>query len=300
MNYSVRRVGAHAHIDVPVELQPFGDGLLVLLCAGGSTSNVPPGFAALWWAIRGQSVALTSDSRAILGRKTIFISDSQRAHSLSVQPSGAAIALIGSQAFWTSVVSLLDKDNSNEPAVFPALHVSSFAVRKQLLRFLRLVLANEADTLETSKAVHLGNVICELQRPFGSLISRCPGRNASRQRMVFLRLQRVRNYLSHCTQQNADVRKLALTTNYSVWRFIRVYFSVFGETPYSYISRCRMDRARKLLETGEHCVSDVALAVGFENGSSLTRAIKKRYGLSSTQIRRASDKFRAHAEESML
>lgn len=300
MKYSAYRVNAHLHFDVPSEhlTQPHCDRLMILLCAGGSTVDVPSGLAGIWWPVRGQALALTSDSRIAFDRRSVFVSDSQRSHSVSIQTSSGAIALIGSQTLWNSVISL--SETSVEPAIFPAVHPADPMACKQLLRFLRLVAANTTQSLEPSKVMHLATALEQFQRPFTPLIARCPGRSLSRQKTVFLRLQRVRNYLSHSTQPDLDVGKLALTTNYSVWRFIRVYYSVFGETPYSYISRCRVDRARKLLEGGEQCVGDIALAVGFENGSSLTRAIKRHYGVSASQMRRAKNRLDVRSRETLV
>jgi len=302
MNYSVLNVGPNAHLDVPVEhpVQPSADHLTVLLCASGSTATVPFGFAGLWWCVRGEALALSSDSRVALNRRTIFVSDSQRNHSVCVQTSSNAIGLIASQTFWSALISLLGEEDYGEPAVFPAVHSASAKICKQLLQFLRWVMGTSSDGLDASQAIRLALTVRELQQSFTSLIARCPGPSLSRRRTVFLRLQRVRNHLSHCTQQKVDVGKLALTTNYSVSSFIRVYYSVFGETPYSYISRRRIDRAKKLLEAGEQCVGDVALAVGFEHGSSLTRAIKRRYGRSATEFRRAKDRSDVRAEEELL
>jgi len=294
MKYSVNRVGPHTHLDVPLETLSHSDRLIILDCAGGSTTTVPAGFAGLWWCIRGQALALSADSRIALSRRWILISDSQRSHSVAVQAGSHAFGLVGSQALWSSLITLFEEGSGGEPAVFPALHMATATHCKKLLLFLRSAVPTEGDGLDASKGMHLAMVICELQRLFAPLIARCPGPSLSRRRTVFLRLQRVRNHLSHWTQPNMDVGDLALTTNYSIWRFIRVYCSVFGETPYSHISRLRVDRAKKLLEAGELCVGDIALAVGFENGSSLTRAIKKRYGLSATEIRR----FRNRLESS--
>jgi AraC family transcriptional regulator len=290
MNYSIHRVGAHTNFEVPVEHATqtrHGERLAVLLCDAASTINTPSGFAGLWWPTHGRAMALTLDSRIAFDRRSIFVSDSQRGHSISIQPSSRAIGVMGSQALWSGALSLLDTTSATEPALFPALHKASPTACRQLLRFLRLAIGNAAEKLGPPQAIHLATAINELQRPFRQLIAHCPGTSLSRQKTVFLRLQRIRNHLSHCTQADLDIGKLALTVNYSVSRFIRVYCSVFGETPYSYISRCRVDRARKLLEASEQCVGDIALAVGFENRATLTRAIKRHFGVSATQLRQA-------------
>jgi len=288
MNYAIQRIAAQTRLDIPIESlthSQSGDRLLVVSCGAGSTITVPHGFAGLWCPIRGRALVLTADSRMSFGRRSIFVSDSLRSEEIAIQPCSAAIGLIASQAVWSSVVSIFDAVASPEPVLFPAMHSVNLSVCAQLIRVVRALLESAGGVMEVSNVMNLATVINDLQRPFAQLIARCPGRNSARRRIVFMRLQRIRTHLSCCTQPDLDVRKLALTANYSVWRFIRVYYCVFGETPYAYISRCRITRARELLETGEQCVGDIAQAVGLKNSSTLTRAMKKRYGVSTAQLR---------------
>lgn len=292
MNVGISRVSVRTHLDVLSEhiTRPqCGDALLVLSCSAGSTVTTPAGLAGLWWPIRGRLLALTPDSCTLLDRRSILVSDSQRSHDILFQSSSGGIGLIGSQALWATISSISGMSAVSDPALFPALHIARPLVCKQLLGFVRATAQDIASSLDRSKIAHLTAAIEDLQQSFSQLIARCPGRSTSRQRTVFMRLQRVRNHLSCCTEPSLDVRKLAMMANYSVWRFIRVYFAVFGETPYAHFSRCRLDRAKKLLKASRQCVSDIALAVGFENRSTLTRAMKKRYGLSATQLRHSNE-----------
>ena len=102
---------------------------------------------------------------------------------------------------------------------------------------------------------------------------------------MFLRLQRVRNFISACAHQDLDVAKLALMANYSVGHFITTFRSVFAETPYSSVSRYRLESASDLLSAGELGIADIAQSIGFQSRSSFNRAIKRRLGLSASQYR---------------
>jgi AraC family transcriptional regulator len=292
MRIEVCRVAQRAHLDVQSErliMPNSGDRLLVAICSAGSTVTTPPGVAGLWWPIHGKVVALTADTQISLDRQSIYISDSQRGQDISIESNSSGIGLIGSQAVWKAVASLSSIGAICEPALFPAFHAANLPSRQRLLSFVREVIADPAGAADPAKLTLLASALGDLQGVFEQVIARCLGRNAIRQRTVFMRLQRIRNYLSCCIQPNVDVKKLALMANYSVWRFIKVFFAVFGETPYAYISRCHIERARRLLQMGNLCIGDVALVVGFENRSTLTRAIKRHYGLSATQLRHAKD-----------
>ena len=102
---------------------------------------------------------------------------------------------------------------------------------------------------------------------------------------MFLRLQRVRNHIAACAHHDLDVASLALMANYSVGHFITTFRSVFAETPYSSVSRYRLESASDLLSAGELGIADIAQSIGFQSRSSFNRAIKRRLGLSASQYR---------------
>jgi AraC-like DNA-binding protein len=108
---------------------------------------------------------------------------------------------------------------------------------------------------------------------------------------VFLRLQRVRNHISACAHEELDVAKLALMANYSVGHFITTFRSVFDETPYSNVSRYRLESASTLLSRSTLGIADIAHAIGFQSRSSFTRAIRKHLGSSATQFRESTGTF---------
>ena len=117
------------------------------------------------------------------------------------------------------------------------------------------------------------------------MIARCPGSSLARKKAVFLRLQRVRNYISACAHEELDVAKLALMANYSIGHFITTFRSVFNETPYSNVSRFRLESASTLLSRSTLGIADIAHAIGFQSRSSFTRAIRKHLGSSATEFR---------------
>jgi AraC-like DNA-binding protein len=102
---------------------------------------------------------------------------------------------------------------------------------------------------------------------------------------VFLRLQRVRNYIALRAHEDMDVAKLAQMAGYSLAHFITMFRCVFGETPYASIGRHRMENASALLSQSALGVADIAFAIGFSSRSSFTRAMKKQLGMSATEFR---------------
>ncbi|MEP6485069.1 MAG: AraC family transcriptional regulator, partial [Rudaea sp.] len=254
-----------------------------------STFRVPAGCTGIWWSCRGSAKAIYGDAVTSLDRRSIVVSDSQRPLDIVTGATGRVIGFVATIAHWRILMSGTDFGSCRESLLFPALHRATRHACRLIVRTLR---ASEDDASPISGAVNRVVVVTELidhlQRPFESLIARCPGRSLQQKRTIFMRLQRARNHLVSNTHRALNIKSLAFSANYSVWRFIRLYGTVFGETPYAAISRCRIEQAQQLLQSADTCVGDVASAVGFESRSALTRALKKRFGANATQLRTTS------------
>lgn len=69
------------------------------------------------------------------------------------------------------------------------------------------------------------------------------------------------------------VREMASRLGFEQNYFIRRFRELTGGTPYAYLRSYRLERARELISSGE-TIASAALAVGYENASSLSRALK--------------------------
>lgn len=65
-------------------------------------------------------------------------------------------------------------------------------------------------------------------------------------------------------------------------RFARL----LDETPLSYLSRCRLQRAARLLETTQQPILQLAGEVGYESESAFNRAFKREFGLPPARYRK--------------
>lgn len=75
-----------------------------------------------------------------------------------------------------------------------------------------------------------------------------------------------------------EVPKIAEQAFASPSTLLRRFKEDVGMTPYTYIKNRRLEEARRLLKSGEHPVSDVALLVGYESFSAFSEAFKEKYG----------------------
>ena len=105
---------------------------------------------------------------------------------------------------------------------------------------------------------------------------------------VNLRLLRARNQMDRRYAEPLDVPRLAGLAYMTRAHFIREFKRVFGETPYRYLQRRRVERAMFLLRYHELSVTEVCMAVGFTSLGTFSRTFSEIVGSSPTAFRAAT------------
>ncbi len=102
------------------------------------------------------------------------------------------------------------------------------------------------------------------------------------------RVQPALDYMDARYAENPSLEKLAeiasLTPNY----FHRAFKKIFGITPFEYMLKKRLDKAKRLLTSTMLSVAEIAEAAGYENSYYFSRMFKKHTGRTPTQIRKNS------------
>lgn len=106
---------------------------------------------------------------------------------------------------------------------------------------------------------------------------RVPAAKASTREELFRRIERGREYMHACVDTRLTLEEMARAACLSPFHFHRVFARTYHETPHSYLSKLRLTRASKLLETGLS-VTEVCGAVGFESLGSFSALFRKRFG----------------------
>ena len=99
------------------------------------------------------------------------------------------------------------------------------------------------------------------------------------------RLLRARDTMDRCYADALDVEWLARSVNLSRAHFIRSFRDVFGETPYRYLQRRRLERAMAMLRETDRPVTDICLDVGFSSLGSFSRTFRDVVGESPREYR---------------
>jgi AraC family transcriptional regulator len=92
-------------------------------------------------------------------------------------------------------------------------------------------------------------------------------------------LKRVTDYINDHLAQELSLEELAAITQLSAYHFCRSFKRSTGLTPYQYVIRQRVERAKVLLKDGKMGISDVAVACGFTHQSHLNRHFKRLMGV---------------------
>ena len=101
----------------------------------------------------------------------------------------------------------------------------------------------------------------------------------------FRRLLRARDAIHARYAQSLRLEDLAREAALSPFHFLRLFRSAFGETPHQYLTRVRIDAAKRLL-LADAPVTDVCFDVGFQSLGSFSALFAKRVGSPPSAFRR--------------
>jgi AraC-like DNA-binding protein len=99
-------------------------------------------------------------------------------------------------------------------------------------------------------------------------------------------LRRAARLIEQRYEEPLDLTRLAHEALLSRAHFHRRFTATFGETPHEALTRRRIDAARVLLETTDHSVTEVCLAVGFSSLGSFSTLFRRIVGQPPTRYRR--------------
>ena len=103
----------------------------------------------------------------------------------------------------------------------------------------------------------------------------------------FVRLCRSRDYLAASIEDKPRLEDAAAVACLSQYHFHRLFARAFGETPHGFLTRMRIERARKLLASEHLPVTDVCLAVGYDSLGSFSTLFRTQTGMTPIEFRKA-------------
>ncbi len=86
-------------------------------------------------------------------------------------------------------------------------------------------------------------------------------------------------------RRDVPLAKLAQAVGLSSSRLRHMFKAHVNVTPMQYLNHLRMQEAKKRLETTSLSVKEIRTSVGIADPSNFTRAFKRAYGVTPTQVR---------------
>ena len=93
------------------------------------------------------------------------------------------------------------------------------------------------------------------------------------------KLRQAIDYIQAHLTENVSLDAMSTEVGISRFYFCRLFKQSTGTTPYQYLIKCRIERAKALLLQEKLSIADVALEVGFSNQSHLTKHFKRLVGV---------------------
>jgi len=129
------------------------------------------------------------------------------------------------------------------------------------------------------------DAVAASQAQLESLLDRCPGKTLNQKRQVLNRLVRVRNHVELNESKPLSVQQMADLAHYSSCHFVRVFETVFGETPHQFVLASRMRKAEALLRRPNLAIVEIANQLGFSSGAAFARTFKSYFNQSASALR---------------
>ena len=105
------------------------------------------------------------------------------------------------------------------------------------------------------------------------------------------KLNLVLEYIEANLDNKITLVDLATITGIGKFYFCRLFKSSTNTTPYQYILRQRVERAKRLLECSTLLIADISLECGFSSQSHLSKHFGNLVGISPTMYRRSVNRF---------
>ena len=238
--------------------------------------------AGIWISLRGRLQLFNGETESVLVPGDLRVTEPDACTHAVGRGNAIWVALLGGPKAWRqALVGMMDVPTP-EPLLLPARYPASRALRRRAITLAR---STANGSLNAAVAAVIDHVV-SLQAGLADSIARCPGRTYAQRRQVFLRLQRVRNYLAANCHLELDNDSLARMASYSPWHFIRAFRAAYQQTPHAYLINQRLQRARQLLRTSPLAIAEIALASGFENRCAFSRLFHQRFGITAGELRR--------------
>ena len=277
-------------------LTPASDGVdmlhVVVGTGRGCTLESDAALGGVWIPVRGRLRLGTASTDTIMPGELMSTEAEPGLRAIG-RGNALWIALLGTCGAWHRALAEVIEIPVPAPMLLPARLRADIATRRHAVELARAASGARAEAVASA----LVERVVSLQKVFDGSIERCPGRSLAQRRQVFLRLQRVRNYIAANCHRDLENEELARLAQYSPWQFIRAFRTAFAQTPHAFVVDQRLRRARHLLAASTLSIAEVAAACGFEDRCAFSRLFSERFSVTAREFRRGTNTLNAAVEK---
>ena len=110
------------------------------------------------------------------------------------------------------------------------------------------------------------------------------GANGAKQSRQDMHMREVLDFIYFNYQFNISVKDIAKSQNISPNYLCAIFNKNLGMSPKKYLTKVRMERAKKLLESKNFKVKDIAEMVGYKDQLHFAHEFKKTYGVAPSRV----------------
>ena len=89
----------------------------------------------------------------------------------------------------------------------------------------------------------------------------------------------IREYLVSHLDEKVSLEQLAKDAHLNLSVFHLVFSHIYGDTPYAYLKKYKMNLAAQWLSEHKMKIGDIALELGYSNASKFAKAFQSVYGV---------------------
>ena len=250
--------------------------------------------------IRGSSFCSVDQQTTRVDEDSYFVSNRAQPYTLRIEESSGGTETFNihfgeffSESVLNSLITPADRilDAGTEKQLSPVLFFNQLHHRDANFNALiRAILHSHKETghnklrFQEQMASLLSYHLQQHRRIAETVNNLPPVRKATRVEL-YKRLSRAMDVLraGFCGEISLD--QLAAEACLSKYHFLRLFHTAYGLSPYQYIQRLRIEKARLLLADSNLSITDLAGLLGFNNSQSFSRLFFQRMGLYPTDYR---------------
>ena len=133
--------------------------------------------------------------------------------------------------------------------------------------------------------------LLKLHRELYKEIEKLPPVKFSTKTELYRRVSRAKEFIDMGFTDNLTLKKMSGEACLSQFHFLRIFKSVYNQTPHQYLTKKRIEKAVDLLRRTDMPITGICFEIGFESVSSFSIMFKTKFGLSPEIFR---ESYRKH------